>query len=117
MTGKIFISCGQRSQDEKEIAKAVSELLEKKLKFPPPYLAAKIDTFEEVLSIIKELASSDYFLFIDFSSLCFQGFWVGFHRFWKIVDVFFEMLWIAAMEGQCRLDAIFATFQAHWPFE
>ena len=66
MTGKIFISCGQRSQDEKEIAKAVSELLEKKLKFPPPYLAAKIDTFEEVLSIIKELASSDYFLFIDF---------------------------------------------------
>ena len=64
MAGKVFISCGQRGQQEKGIAEKVRDLLES-LEFNT-YLAFKIMSLNDIMTIVKELRSSDYYLFIDF---------------------------------------------------
>jgi hypothetical protein len=65
MPGKVFISCGQRPPHEKEIAESVAKLLKDEFKLKP-YLAFKIQSFDDIMTITKELCSSDYYLFIDF---------------------------------------------------
>ena len=58
MSGKVFISCGQRLGSEKKIAEKVAEV---KKKFNlTPYLAFRIQGLNDVMSITKELRSSDY---------------------------------------------------------
>ena len=79
MVGKVFISCGQRSlnekkvaeqvgpspQDEKKIAEQVETILREEFHLNP-YLAFKIQSLDDIMTIISELRSSDYYLFIDF---------------------------------------------------
>lgn len=65
MPGKVFISCGQRPPMERSIAEQVAKILEDKFKLTP-YLAFKIQGLKDIMKIVDELKSSDYFLFIDF---------------------------------------------------
>lgn len=65
MAGKVFISCGQKTDDEKRIAKTISKILKEELGFTP-WLAFRIQSLKDIMTITKELRSSDYFLFIDF---------------------------------------------------
>lgn len=65
MPGKVFISCGQRPPDERRIAEAVSKLLKNEFGLTP-YLAFRIQSLDDIMTISKELSSSDYYLFIDF---------------------------------------------------
>lgn len=64
MEAKVFISCGQKEDSEKRMAEDVRDLLEKK--GFNPYLAFKIQSLDDIMTITKELSSSDYYLFIDF---------------------------------------------------
>ena len=71
MPGKVFISCGQREKDgdgskqnEKNIAEKIKDDL-KSLGFNP-YLSFKVQSTKDIMTIIEELKSSDYYLFIDF---------------------------------------------------
>jgi hypothetical protein len=64
MAGKVFISCGQRPPRETEIASKVRDIL-KELGLDP-YLAFKVQSLNDIMTITKELRSSDYYLFIDF---------------------------------------------------
>ena len=66
MVGRVFISCGQGSQREKNIAEKVCELLKTECKLEAPYLAFKIQGFNDIMKITDELRVSDYYLFIDF---------------------------------------------------
>jgi len=65
MSGKVFISCGQRPPREKSIADKVGELLKQKFNLDY-YLAYKIQGLNDIMKITEELRSSDYYLFIDF---------------------------------------------------
>jgi len=65
MAGKVFISCGQRPPDERRIAEKVSKLLKAEFNLTP-YLAFRIQSLDDIMTITKELRSSDYYLFIDF---------------------------------------------------
>ncbi len=65
MSGKVFISCGQRPLREKCIADKVGELLKQKFNLDY-YLAYKIQGLNDIMKITEELRSSDYYLFIDF---------------------------------------------------
>lgn len=65
MAGKVFISCGQRSPDERKIAEKVAEILRDEFGLTP-YLAFKIQSLDDIMTITNELRSSDYYLFIDF---------------------------------------------------
>ena len=65
MAGKVFISCGQKLGKEKKIALAVKKLLKSKFKLDS-YLAFRVQSLADVMTITKELRSSDYYLFIDF---------------------------------------------------
>jgi len=61
---KVFISCGQGTKRETTIVKKVITILEKnKFKF---YVAREDQSLVPILTIIDELRTSDYFLFIDF---------------------------------------------------
>jgi hypothetical protein len=63
LAGRVFISCGQR-ESERSAAQQISELLrEFRL---DPYLAFRVQSLGDIMAITKELARSDYFLFIDF---------------------------------------------------
>lgn len=64
MSGKVFISCGQRPPREKSITDKVKELL-KKLKLDY-FVAFEMQGVNDIDKIINELRSSDYYLFIDF---------------------------------------------------
>ncbi len=70
MSGKVFISCGQRPPrgksitDEKSITDKVKKLL-KKLKLDY-FVAFEMQGVNDIDKIINELRSSDYYLFIDF---------------------------------------------------
>ena len=64
MPGKVFISCGQRG-DERKIAAKIASILETDFGLQS-YLAFRIQSFEDIMTITKELESSDYYLFIDF---------------------------------------------------
>jgi len=65
MAGKVFISCGQRLGKEKKIALAVKKLLKSKFQLDS-YIAFKVQGLNDIMTITKELRSSDYYLFIDF---------------------------------------------------
>jgi len=65
MAGKVFISCGQRPPVEKKAAEAVAKLLKDDFGLTP-YLSFKIQSLEDIMTITRELRSSDYFIFIDF---------------------------------------------------
>ncbi len=65
MAGLVFISCGQRGT-ERDVAESVAELLKARFGLNA-YLAFKIQSFDDVMTITRELRSSDYFLFIDFA--------------------------------------------------
>jgi len=65
MAGRVFISCGQRPPDEREVAEQVRALLENELHLSV-YLAFRIQSLDDVMTITRELKNSDYFLFIDF---------------------------------------------------
>lgn len=64
MAGKVFISCGQRG-DERRIAKGIADLLEDDFELTH-FLAFRIQSLNDIMTITKELCSSDYYLFIDF---------------------------------------------------
>jgi hypothetical protein len=65
MPGKVFVSCGQATIEEKRTARRVARILEKEFKLKP-YLAFTIQSLSDIMTITKELGSSDYYLFIDF---------------------------------------------------
>lgn len=65
MKSKVFISCGQRPGIEQDIAKKISDWFQ--YNGYHPYVAISAQSIQDVNSgIIKELKSSDYYVFIDF---------------------------------------------------
>lgn len=65
MAGNIFISCGQATNAERAVGNSLFEWL--KDNGFQPYLAIDVPTLFDLNSqILKELASSDFFLFINF---------------------------------------------------
>ena len=65
MAGKVFISCGQATNAERAVGNTLFEWF--KEKGFHPYLAIDVPTLFDLNSqILKELASSDFFLFINF---------------------------------------------------
>ena len=65
MTGKVFISCGQGTTEEKDAANDVSSWLRSQGFYP--YVAIEVQSILDINGgIIKELKSSDYYLFINF---------------------------------------------------
>ena len=66
LTGKVFISCGMASSEEQNAALRVRDLLQNKFGFKRPYVAITVQSLDDIMTITKELRSSDYYLFIDF---------------------------------------------------
>jgi hypothetical protein len=66
MVGKIFISCGMHLPEERETALRVRDLLQNNFNFVKPYVAITVQSLDDIMTITKELRSSDYYLFIDF---------------------------------------------------
>lgn len=65
MAGKVFISCGQRPPEETAIANQIKDLLKNDFELDS-YLAFKVQSFDDVMQITRELSMCDYYLFIDF---------------------------------------------------
>src|SRR3990167_6126292 len=65
MAGKVFISCGQRPGTERNTAERNAQILREEFHLNP-YLAFKIQGLEDIMTITRELRTSDYYLFIDF---------------------------------------------------
>ncbi|MDD5016439.1 MAG: hypothetical protein PHW73_15345 [Atribacterota bacterium] len=65
MSGKVFISCGQRPPFEKNVAEKIAKLLKEDFELDS-YLAFKIQGLNDIMKITEELKSSDFYLFIDF---------------------------------------------------
>jgi hypothetical protein len=65
MAGKVFVSCGQRSRNERTIALDVRKLLKDRFGLDS-YLAFRVQSLDDIMAITRELRSSDYYLFIDF---------------------------------------------------
>jgi hypothetical protein len=63
MTGKVFVSCGQRPPEETEAA--VRRLLRDEFDLIP-YVASSVRSLGDITGITNELRSADYYLFIDF---------------------------------------------------
>jgi len=66
MPGKVFISCGQSSESEKEIASSIKDfLLSQGFN---PYVAIESQSIQDInINIINQLKTSDYYVFIDFA--------------------------------------------------
>ena len=64
MTAKVFISCGQRG-NERQIAEKVADILKNEFSLDS-YLAFKVQSLADIMTITAELRSCDYYLFIDF---------------------------------------------------
>jgi hypothetical protein len=65
MPGRVFISCGQSSQEERTAAGRVHDLLRDTFGLDP-YLAISVQGLNDILRITDELRAADYYLFIDF---------------------------------------------------
>ncbi len=65
MAGKVFISSGQKTREERAIIKEISQLLKKTFKLDT-YVAFTLQGLNDVMKIMEELKKADYFLFIDF---------------------------------------------------
>ncbi len=64
MPGKVFVSCGQRSEEEKGLVSDVKQCL-KRLGFEP-FVASETQSINDLNSyIIKNLKLADYYVFID----------------------------------------------------
>ncbi len=62
---KVFISCGQRSDEEKAIAREIEEAL--RCEGYDPYVAVEKQTLRDLRhNIFKELEDSEYIVFVDF---------------------------------------------------
>jgi hypothetical protein len=67
MPAKVFISCGQATLAEQEMADKLKEWFEEKKQGYTGYVATAVPTIPEVnAEILSHLKSSDYFLFINF---------------------------------------------------
>lgn len=64
MPGKVFISCGMASEEERGIARDVETLLESEFGLDP-HVEIDHQNLDEVTASINELRSSDYYIFID----------------------------------------------------
>jgi hypothetical protein len=66
MPGKIFISCGQENDEERQVASQIKTWLISK--GYDPYVAIETQSIQDVnTSIIGNLKTSDYYIFIDFA--------------------------------------------------
>ena len=65
MAGKVFISSGQKTHEERSIIKEISKLLKNEFKLDT-YVAFTVQGLNDVMKIMEELKKADYFLFIDF---------------------------------------------------
>jgi hypothetical protein len=65
LTGKVFVSCGQRPPEERRVADEVKRLLATEFGLCP-YVATSEQRVDDIMAITKELRASDYYLFIDF---------------------------------------------------
>lgn len=65
MAGKVFISSGQKTREERNTIKEISNLLKKEFKLDT-YVAFTLQGLNDVMKIMEELKKADYFLFIDF---------------------------------------------------
>lgn len=73
MPAKVFISCGQR-EGERQIAAKIAEWLKEKEQGFVVYVAKERQTLQDVNNgIIGELATSDYYLMIDFQRELITG--------------------------------------------
>lgn len=76
MPGKVFISCGQASKEEKSIANSIKSWLEDSARGYSAYIAVEIQSLDDINSaIVKELTSADYYIFIDFRREPLNGQW------------------------------------------
>lgn len=65
MAGRVFISCGQATEEERDVAKKIADWLTSKGFFP--FVATQIPTILELnTKIINELKKADFYLFINF---------------------------------------------------
>jgi hypothetical protein len=65
MPGKVFISCGQASREEKDAANNIASWFDDQ--GFEPYVAIEVQSILDLnLGVINELKSSDYYLFINF---------------------------------------------------
>ena len=65
MSGKVFISCGQATPEERDIAAEIHSWFRER--GFAPYVAIQTQSIQDVNSgIINELRTSDYYVFIDF---------------------------------------------------
>jgi hypothetical protein len=79
MPGKVFISCGQASAEERDTAAELSKWLREQGFLP--YVAIQAQSIQDVnTAIISELKASDYYIFIDFPRELIQGDPDGAHR-------------------------------------
>lgn len=63
--GRVFISCGQKTEREKIMAKRIADLLRVEFGLTP-YLAFQVQSLNDIMVITQELSKSDYYIFIDF---------------------------------------------------
>lgn len=67
MPGKIFLSCGQASEEERKVAKEIKDWLEDPTQGFKVYIAIEAQSINDINNeIIQNLEDSDYFIFIDF---------------------------------------------------
>ncbi len=67
MPGKVFISCGQNSKKERKIAAEIKAWLENSQVGYSAYTAIQVQNLYDINNaIVKELITSDYYIFIDF---------------------------------------------------
>jgi hypothetical protein len=79
MPGKVFISCGQASNEERATAAQLSHWLASR--GFQPYVAIQAQSIQDVnTAIISELKASDYYIFIDFPREILAGDSDGAHR-------------------------------------
>ena len=65
MPGRVFISCGQATEEERQVAWAIKDYFEG-AGFRP-YVAIQAQSIQDVNSaIVSELKSADYYVFVDF---------------------------------------------------
>lgn len=65
MAGKVFVSCGQSTSEEKQVVSLIEELLIGQ--GFDPYVAIQVQSIQDVNSgIIGELKKSDFYVFVDF---------------------------------------------------
>jgi hypothetical protein len=60
----VFLSCGQRDEEEKDLAKKLQSMIDRL--DMTPYNAASVNDPDDVMSITGYLAKADYYIMIDF---------------------------------------------------